>query len=88
MTCSGPVRDGPARERYGSRRKLTSCAVNSLASIPDAETSGKRTLTGHLTIGNAERFEAASYCEENSDAQFMDRKVGYFGYQMGALARK
>jgi hypothetical protein len=62
--------------------------VNSLASIPDAETSGKRTLTGHLTIGNDERVKAASYCEEISDAQFMDRKAVYFGYQMGALARK
>jgi hypothetical protein len=47
--------------------------------MADAETSGKRTLTGHLTIGNDERFEAASYCEEISDAQFMDRKVVHFG---------
>jgi hypothetical protein len=53
--------------------------VNSLASIPNAETSGKRTLTGHLTIGNDERVEAASYCEESSNAQFMDRKAAYFG---------
>jgi hypothetical protein len=53
--------------------------VNSLASIPDAETSGKRTLTGHLAIGNDERFEAASYCEESSDAQLMDRKAAPFG---------
>jgi len=62
--------------------------VNSLASIPDAETSGERTLTGLYFIRNEERFEPASYCEESSDAQFMDRKAGYFGYQMGALARK
>jgi hypothetical protein len=53
--------------------------VNSLASIPGAETSGKRTLTAHLAIENDERFEAASYCEESSDAQFMDRKSVRFG---------
>jgi hypothetical protein len=53
--------------------------VNSLASIPNAETSGKRTLTGDLTIGNDEHFEAASYCEEILDAQFMDRKATHFG---------
>jgi hypothetical protein len=46
---------------------------------PGRRTSGKRTLTGHLKIGNDERVEAASYCEESSDAQFMDRKAANFG---------
>jgi hypothetical protein len=61
--------------------------VNSLASIPDPETSGKRTLNGLLKIGNDERFDPASYCEETSDAQFMNRKAVRFGYRMGAVVR-